>query len=225
MGVVLALPILVPFYDDLKVGFIGSHTSAVDGPSVFPISPCPRSSIPMSMVRSFPTLAWTPCGAASVAISGRACALLRAWPLRIKESAAAHLPRRVDSRRDGRYLQLPRFPQLWNLIPVVSRSSFERYSTPGCELAIIILAAFGLYDFTQSVARSASSRQQPPSLVLVIAWRYEARSYQSTVAFSSRDIHIVFLGLQALPFIALFFLLVFGRLHRFSYTRFSSPSS
>ena len=43
---------------------------------------------------------------------------------------------------------------------------------------------------------------------------------QSTVAFASRDIHIAYLGLQALPFVSLFFLLVFGRLHRFSYTPF-----
>jgi len=113
------------------------------------------------------------------------------------------------------------FHKLWNLIPVVSRSSFERYSTPGCELAIIILAAFGLYDFTQSVRAKRLLTTTTAFMVLVIAWcAYEARSYQSTVAFSSRDIHIVFLGLQALPFIALFFLLVFGRLHRFSYTPF-----
>jgi hypothetical protein len=113
------------------------------------------------------------------------------------------------------------FHKLWNLIPVVSRSSFERYSTPGCELAIIVLAAFGLYDFTQSVRAKRLLTTTTAVMVLVVVWcAYEARSYQSTVAFASRDIHIAYLGLQALPFIALFFLLVFGRLHRFSYTPF-----
>jgi len=104
MGVVLALPILVPFYDDLKVGFIGSHTSAVDGALGLPHFALPRSSIPMSMVRSFRHSRGRHVGRHRWLFRGERVRSCVAWPLRIKESAAAHLPRRVDSRRDGRYL-------------------------------------------------------------------------------------------------------------------------
>lgn len=222
MGVVLALPILVPFYDDLKVGFIGSHTSAVDGALGLPHFALPTFFDPYVYGPIFSdTRVNAMWGGIGGYFGASVCALAllglfgsKQRPLRIFLGAWTL----VAMAGTFNFLD---FHKLWNLIPVVSRSSFERYSTPGCELAIIVLAAFGLYDFTQSVRAKRLLTTTTAVMVLVIVWcAYEARSYQSTVAFASRDIHIAYLGLQALPFISLFFLLVFGRLHRFSYTPF-----
>jgi hypothetical protein len=222
MGVVLALPILVPFYDDLKVGFIGSHTSSVDGALGLPHFALPTFFDPYVYGPIFSdtrvNAMWGGIGGyfgASVC----ALALLGLFGSK-KRNLRIFLGAWVLVAMAGTFNFLD-FHKLWNLIPVVSRSSFERYSTPGCELAIIVLAAFGLYDFTQSVRAKRLLTTTTAFMVLVLVWcAYEARSYQSTVAFASRDIHIAYLGLQALPFVALFFLLVFGRLHRFSYTPF-----
>jgi hypothetical protein len=220
VGIVLALPILIPFDDYLKVGYIGSHTSQSDGALALPHFALPSFFDPYVYGTIFSNTKvdamWggiggyfgaSVCALALVGLFGKKQRRLRIFLGVWTVLAMAGAFNILDIHK------------LWNLIPIVSRSSFERYSTPSCELAVIVLAAFGLYDFTQSVRAKRLLTTTTAFMVLVIIWCiYEARTYNAGVTFGSRKIHIVYIGLQILPFIALFLLLVFARLHRFRFT-------
>ncbi|MGH3733757.1 MAG: hypothetical protein ACRDVC_10390 [Acidimicrobiales bacterium] len=222
MGLILALPILVPFDDDLKAGFIGAHTAGADGALALPHFALPAFFDPYVYGTLFSnTKVIVMWGGIGGYFGASVCALAlvglfgsKQRPLRIFLGVWTLLSMAGTFNVLGIH-------KLWNLIPVVSRSSFERYSTPGCELAIIILAAFGLYDFTQSVRAKRLLTTMTGLMILVLVWCiFEARSYNAGTHFTSREVHIVYIGLQALPFISLFLLLVFGRLHRFRFTAF-----
>jgi hypothetical protein len=222
MGIILALPILVPFDDDLKVGFIGAHTAGADGSLALPHFALPTFIDPYIYGTLFSnTKVIVMWGGIGGYFGAGVCALAlvglfgsKKRPLRIFLGAWTL----VAMAGTFNFLD---FHKLWNLIPVVSRSSFERYSTPGCELAIVMLAAFGLYDFTQSVRAKRLQTTMAAVMVLLLVWGVlVSRNLNAGTHFSSRSVHIVWFGLEALPFISVFLLLVFGRLHRWRFTPF-----
>ena len=220
IGVILALPILVPFDDYLKVGFVGGHTAAVDGTLRLPQESLyaffdPYVFGPIFSNTTIPSM-WGEIGGyfgagicvlALVGLFGRKLRALRiflaAWTVVSLAGAFSFLGVRT----------------LWNLIPLVSSSSFPRYVMASCELSIVLLAAFGLWDFTQSARAKRIYMSAGVVMVLVVLWCVnEARSYNHGMTFSTSKEHIVFVGLQFIPFIALFLLLVLGLLRRFKLT-------
>lgn len=221
MGVVLALPILVPFVDYLRVGFIGAHTVSGDGSIALPHFALAAYFDPYVYGPIFSNAnvdaMWSGIGGY---FGASICALALAGLFGAKNRALRIFLGVWTIIAMAGTFNIVGFHRLWNLIPIVSRSSFSRYSAPGCELAIVILAAFGLYDFTQSVRAKRLLTTTSVFMACVVVWCvYEARTYNVGQTFSTATIHDVYIALQLLPFLALFFLLVFTQLHRLRLAR------
>jgi hypothetical protein len=216
VGVILALPALIPFDDFLKVGFIGSHTAAIDGVIRLPsesisgiFDPYVYGTIFSSMnVDSF----WGEiggyfgagiCVVALVGIFGPRMRSLRiflgAWILAGLAGAFDFMHARV----------------IWNLIPLVNTSSFPRYVMPSCEMALVILAAFGLADIAISTrAKRLFTTAGVFMVAILLLCVREAESYNKGVVISGKA-RIIFIGLALLPWIALAILLILGRLTKY----------
>jgi hypothetical protein len=220
VGIFLALPILVPFLDYLKVGFIGAHTASADGSLALPhyalaafFDPYVYGTI---FANSNVAAMWDGIGGY---FGASVCALALVGLFGAKSRALRiFLGGWVLLAMAGTFNILG-LHQMWNLIPIVSRSSFSRYSAPGCELAIAILAAFGLHDFTQSVRAKRLLTTTSAFMALVLLWCvHEARTYNAGQTYATSEIHSLDIAVQVLPFVALFFLLVLAQLGRFRIT-------
>ncbi len=222
MGVILALPVLIPFDDYLKVGFIGGHTAAVDGALRLP----PESLATFFDPYVFGTIfsntvvdsmwgeigGYFGAGIFVLALVGLFGTKLRPLRIFLAVWTALGLAGAFDFL-GAKFL--------WNLIPLVNASSYPRYIMPSCELAVVLLAGFGLWDFTLSTRAKRLFTTAGIFMVLVLLWCVnEARPYNKGVVFGSSKIHIVYVGLQFLPFIAVVLLLILGRLHRFRWAPF-----
>jgi len=218
MGVILALPALVPFDDFLKVAFIGSHTSAIDGMIRLPsesisgiFDPYVFGTIFSSQnVDSF----WGEiggyfgagiCVVALVGLAGPKMRSLRiflgAWILAGLAGAFDFLHARV----------------IWNLIPLVNTSSFPRYVMPSCEMALVILAAFGVADIAASPrAKRLFTTAGVLMVVVLLLCVREAESYNRGVVITGKA-RVIFIGLDLLPWIALVLLLVLGRFTKYKW--------
>jgi hypothetical protein len=216
MGVILALPALVPFDDFLKVGFIGSHTAAVDGVVHLPNESISALFDPYvygtifsnSNVASF----WGEVGGyfgagicvlALVGLAGPRLRSLRifmgAWILASLAGAFNFLHARV----------------IWNLIPLVNTSSFPRYVMPSCEMAMVLLAAFGVADVAVSPRAKRLFTTAGVFMVLfLLVLVHEAEAYNKGVPLTG-GARVILIGLALLPWIALALLLVLGRLTKF----------
>jgi hypothetical protein len=221
IGVVLSLPVLIPFEDFLKVAFVGSHTAALDGVIRLPnesvaglFDPYVFGTIFSNMnVQSF----WGEIGGyfgagvcvlALVGVVGPRLRTLRiflaAWTLAGLAGALDLLHSRV----------------VWNLIPLVNTSSFPRYIMPSCEICVVLLAAFGLADFTTSTRSKRLFTTASIAMGLVLLWCVEeARSYNKGVVLTHRA-DIILIGLVCLPWIAVGLLLVLGRFSKYRATAF-----
>ncbi len=221
IGVVLSLPVLIPFDDFLKVAFIGSHTAALDGVIRLPnesiagfFDPYVFGTIFSNMnVQSF----WGEIGGyfgagvcvlALVGLFGPRLRTLRiflaAWTLAGLGGALDILHSRV----------------IWNLIPLVNTSSFPRYIMPSCEICVILLAAFGLADFTTSTRSKRLLTTASIVMALVLLWCVEeARSYNKGVVLTNRA-DVILIGLACLPWIAVGLLLILGRFSKHRVTPF-----
>jgi hypothetical protein len=215
-GVVLALPALVPFEDFLKVGFVGSHTAAVDGLIHLPNESISAIFDPYvfgtifsnTNVASF----WGEIGGyfgagvcvlALVGLAGPRMRSLRiflgAWILASLAGAFNFL--------DARHV--------WNLIPLVNTSSFPRYVMPSCEIALVVLAAFGIADVAVSTrSRRLFTTAGVVMVVVLLLCVREAESYNKGVILTG-GARVILIGLAALPWIALVLLLVLGRLTKY----------
>ncbi len=222
MGVILSLPVLVPFDDYLKVAFVGGHNAAVDGTLRLPHESLAAFFDPYVFGTIFSNTVvdsmWGEIGGyfgagicvlALVGLFGPKLRTLRiflaAWTAFAVAGAFDFLGTRF----------------IWNLIPLVNASSYPRYVMATCELAVVVLAGLGLWDFTLSTRSKRLFTTAGVVMALVLVWCvFEARTYNKTMTFSSSKVHIVFIGLQLLPFIAIALLLVLGRLHRFRWAPF-----
>ena len=212
VGVVLALPVLVPFADFLKVGFIGSHTAAIDG--VVHLQP-PAAAMfidPYVYSTIFGNRAvgqvWgqiggyfgaSVCVLALVGLAGKHQRALRTF-----------LGIWIATGLLGAF-NLVNFRKLWNLIPLVSTAAFPRYIMPSCEMAVVLLAALGLYDFATNPRATRLYTSAGVLMVALVGYAtWHARVLNSDLT-QSPTAHVIFLGLEALPFLALVFLLALGR--------------
>ncbi len=211
VGVVLALPILVPFDDFLKVAYIGGHTSAIDGVSRLPGYALNMFFDPYvyGTIFSNPNVAnaWAgiggyfaagTCALALVGLFGRRLRTLRVflgvWVLFGLAGSLDFAHTRV----------------LWNLIPLVDTSSFPRYIMPSCEIAVVLLAGLGLADFVDSARAKRLYVTATAVMVLAIAFfALRARPYNHGVVLTHKA-DIILIGLDLLPFIALGLLLALG---------------
>jgi hypothetical protein len=219
VGVVLALPILVPFADFLKVSFIGSHTAAVDGVIALPKESFAALFDPYVFGRFFtnPNVAsfWGETGGylgagicvlAIVGLFGPRQRALRiflgAWTL----AGVIGALNIFDSR------------DVWNLIPLVNTSSFPRYIMPSCEIAVVVLGAYGLADFVISTRSKRLFTTASIAMVLVLLWCVNvARPYNHGVEVNSKA-RIIQFGLVLIPWIALGLLLILGRFSKRRWT-------
>jgi hypothetical protein len=219
MGIVLSLPVLVPFDDFLKAAFVGSHTAALDG-----VIRLPKESIsgffdPYVFGTIFSNTnvdsfwgeigGYFGAGVCVLALVGLFGPRLR--PLRIFLAAwtLAGLAGALD---------LLHSRTIWNLIPLVNTSSFPRYIMPSCEIAVIVLAAFGMADYTTSTRSKRLFTTASIAMVLVLLWSVnEARSYNKGVVLSGRA-DIILIGVACIPWIAIGLLLILGRFHKYRVT-------
>ncbi|HVA52790.1 MAG TPA: hypothetical protein VNF05_04685 [Acidimicrobiales bacterium] len=215
VGIVLSLPILVPFYDFMKVAFVGGHTAAVDGVVRLPTEAISAFFDPYVFGTIFNSTnvnsVWGEIGGyfgasiCALALVGLFGSRLR--PLRIFLVVWTFVGL-------AGALNIFHLRVLWNLIPLVSTSSFPRYIMPSCELAVVILAGLGLADFTQSTRAKRLLTSATVLMVLVLLWcANEARPYNKGVILSHKA-RIILIGLDLIPFIALAALLVVGRFYK-----------
>jgi len=215
VGIVLSLPILVPFYDFMKVAFVGSHTAAVLGVVRLPTEAISAFFDPYVYGTIFNSTnvpsVWGEIGGyfgasiCAVAIVGLFGSRHRALRVFLAVWTLAGL---------AGALNFLHFRVLWNLIPLVSTASFPRYIMPSCEMAVVILAGFGLADFTQSTRAKRLFTSSTVLMVFVLLWCVnEARPYNKGVILSHKA-RIILIGLDLIPFIALAALLIVGRFYK-----------
>jgi hypothetical protein len=218
VGVVLALPILVPFLDFMKVAYVGAHSNAALGQYHLPTSAIPMFFNPYVYGTIFanPNAAnlWGVIGGyftvsvTVLAIVGLFGARLRAlrsflalWILAGLAGAFDFLGTRA----------------LWNLVPLVDTSAFARYIISSCDFALIILAVLGLTELTQSTRarRLFTGSGLVMGLVLVTGY-FSARALNRGYSITAH-VHLVLIALKLVPFIAVVVLLVLGRFTRFKW--------
>jgi len=213
-GVVLALPALIPFYDFLKVAYVGAHTSSGSDSFIhLPTSALPmyfdpyvygtiffnpNVSLPWGNIGGYFTISVT-----TLALVGLFGVRYRALRVAIGAWTLLGLAGTFD---------LWHARQLWNVIPLVSNASFPRYVTPSCEMAVVLLAGFGLWDFAATT--SARRRLMFASVVsmLILLWSvHEAGPFNNGVTMGHKA-HVVFFALGLVPFFCVLAYAVLSRL-------------
>jgi hypothetical protein len=212
MGVILALPALVPFEDFLKVGFVGSHANSADALVHLPTTAAPMLFDPYVYGTLFSntnvSAQWGAVGGyfgASVGV----LALIGLFGPRLR-ALRAFLALWTLAGVAGEF-NILHARVIWNLIPLVKGASFPRYIMPSCEMAVILLAVFGLMDFAASTRAKRLLTTASVFMVLVLLWSVrEARGLNHGVV-QTHKAHLIVIGLGLLPFIALALYLIIGR--------------
>jgi len=216
VGLLLSLPILVPFADFTKVANLGHHTAAIDGTAHISIHAVQMFFDPYVHGTLFTNLnadsIWGGIGGYFTASVG-ALALLglfgrRLRPLRIYLAAWTV----IGLCGAFNFLELRK---VWNLIPLIENLSFGRYIMSSCELSFILLAAFGMMDLLES-ARAKKLFTVPTSVMLFgLIWIVLAASAMNNGVVYSHRARYIFAFLDAIPFIAIIALLVLGMLTKY----------
>lgn len=219
VGLLLSLPILIPFADFSKVANLGHHTAAVDGTAHISIHALEMFFDPYVHGTLFadPAVAsvWGGIGGYFTASVG-ALALLglfgeRLRPLRI------YLGLWVFIGLSGAF-NFAHLRKVWNLIPLIQNVSFGRYIMASCELSMIVLVGLGLMDFAHSAkAKRLFSVTASAMLLGLISIVLTAGSLNTGVIYGHRA-RIIYAFLDAIPFLAIIALLVLGRFARWRRT-------
>ena len=212
VGLVLSLPILVPFYDFMKVAYVGSHTAAIAGVSKLSLRSVPMFFDPYiygPIFRNPNALGpWGAVGGYFLA-SVTALALLglfgkRLRPLRIYLGVWTLLS--ILGMTNFLHLR-----SVWNLIPLVKTATMPRYIMASCELAVITLAVLGLVDFATSARAKRLLNLTSLLTLIVLVWGVMLAGVINegvVLGHSSRYIHMFF---DVLPFLAVVAILVIGQ--------------
>jgi hypothetical protein len=221
VGGIISLPGLIPFYDFYKVANVGSHNSAGQAIESLPVHALPMFFDPYvyGTIFSNPNVGtiWGGIGG-YFTISVSALALLGLF-------GSVHRPLRIFLGAWtlfgvlGAY-NIFKIRLLWNVIPLLKNAGFARYIMPSCEIALILLAVLGIMDFASNKKAQKLFTFTTLAALLVLIWSaLDARSWNRGVPLS-HDAHIIFIGLDLLPFLAVFFLLVAGRLSKYKFAPF-----
>jgi hypothetical protein len=215
LGVVLALPTLVPFVDFLKVAYVGGHKSAVDGLETMHSMAIPMLFNPYVYGTIFDNAkaagAWDTIGgyftvsASTLAIVGLFGPRLRAlrvmlgvWILIGMAGSLNFLHSRV----------------LWNLFPFVSSSAFSRYIFSSCEMAVIVLAVLGLADVFERPRARRYLTYAGTFMALVLVWCWLAAEPYNRGVPHHEKVRLFLLGLSLIPFVVVALLIVFSFVKR-----------
>jgi len=213
VGGIASLPILVPFYDFMKVANVGRHFTIGQSVESLPLHSAPMLFDPYVYGPIFfnPHVGnfWVGiggyfsagvCALALLGLFGKALRPLRLflaiWTL-------------VGMLGAFNLLQVR---QLWNVIPLLKSAAFARHIMPSAELALILLAVLGIMDFAASQRAKRLFNVTTLLALVVVAWSaLEVRSLNRGVPLTSQEERIILIGLDAIPFLALGALLVIGR--------------
>jgi len=213
IGILLSLPILVPFADFTKVANLGHHTAAIDGTAHISIHAIQMFFDPYVHGTLFTNLnvasVWGGIGGYFTASVG-ALALLglfgqRLRPLRIYLAAWTV----IGLCGAWNFLELRK---VWNLIPLIENVSFGRYIMSSCELSFILLAVFGLMDLAESAKAKRLFTVTTSAMLLGLIWIVLAASSLNDHIVYGHRARYIYAFLDAIPFIAIVALLVLGRL-------------
>ena len=213
IGVALSLPVLVPFADFTKVANLGHHTAAIDGTAHISIHAVQMFFDPYVYGTLFSNLnvasVWGGIGGYFTASVG-ALALLGLF-------GKSHRPLRlylflwtlIGLFGAWNFIHLRK---VWNLIPLIQNVSFGRYIMASCELSMILLAAFGLMDLATSNKAKRLFTVTTSVMLLGLIWIVlAARTLNRGVVIGGHRERVIFAFLAAIPFLAIFALLVLGR--------------
>ncbi len=213
IGLLLSLPILIPFADFYKVANLGHHTAAIDGTAHISIHAVQMFFDPYVHGTLFSnvnvTSIWGGIGGYFTASVG-ALAILglfgsRLRPLRIYLAAWTL----IGLCGAWNFLELRK---VWNLIPLIENVSFGRYIMSSCELSFILLAAFGLMDLAESAKAKRLFTVTTSVMLLGLIWIVLAASSLNDGVVYSHRARIIYAFLDAIPFLAVGALLILGRL-------------
>ena len=212
VGLVLALPILVPFADFMKVANIGHHVATVDGSTRISVNALQMFFDPYFHGTIFSNVnvdsIWGNIGGYFLASVG-ALALLGLF--------ATHLrPLRIFLLLWTILGLLGAFDflgirQIWNLIPLVQNASFGRYIMASCEMSVIVLAALGLMDLATSAQAKRLLTVTSGAMLLGLIWIVIAGAKLNHGVVLLHKARYIFMVLDAAPFVAVMALLILGR--------------
>jgi hypothetical protein len=216
VGFALSLPILVPFYDFMKVANVGSHVSQVDGLArLSPIAgrmlldPYIYGTL-FSNHNSYP--GWG--GIGGYLSAGVGClALLGLFGARHR-ALRIYLGAWIALGLLGAFVML-HVRQLWNLLPGVHTIAVSRYIFPSLEMAAIILAALGLWDLATTARAKRLFFVTTAAGLGLLAWSALSAGSVNNGDVLTHRARVIFMGLHALPFIAVGLLLVLGFFTRY----------
>ena len=219
VGLLLSLPILIPFADFSKVANLGHHTAAVDGTAHISIHAIQMFFDPYVHGALFanPAVAsvWGGIGGYFTASIG-ALALLglfgeRLRPLRI------YLGLWIVVGLGGAF-NFADLRKVWNLIPLIQNVSFGRYIMASCELSMIMLAGLGLMDFAHSPKAKRLFTVTTSVMLLGLVWIVLTSGKLNVGVIYGHRQRIIYAFLDAVPFLAIIALLVLGRFAKWRWT-------
>ena len=216
IGILLSLPVLVPFADFTKVANLGHHTAAIDGTAHISIHAIQMFFDPYVHGTLFTNLnvasIWGGIGGYFTASVGALTLLgllgkhLR--PLRIYLAAWTL----IGLCGAWNFLDMRK---VWNLIPLIENVSFGRYIMSSCELSFILLAALGLMDLAEGARAKRLFTVTTSVMFFGLIWIVlAASSLNAGIVYGGRARYI-YAFLDAIPFIAIITLLVLGRLTKY----------
>jgi hypothetical protein len=219
IGIVLALPTLVPFIDFLRVAYVGGHTSAVDGLETMHSMAIPMLFNPYIYGTIFDNSkamgAWDTIGgyftvsATALAIVGLFGSRLRA----VRMMLAAWIVVGMAGTLNFLHSRV-----LWNIFPFVSSSAFSRYIFSSCELALIILAALGLTDVLEHQRARLYLTASALFMALVLIWGWlVAEPYNRGIPHHEK-VRLFLFGLSLVPFVVVVLVIVISLFQRWTWS-------
>jgi len=219
VGLVVALPTLVPFADFLKVAFVGGHTSALEGTAHLPAMAMPMLFNPYIYGTIFDNAkaagAWDVIGGyftvsvATLALIGLLGARLRV----LRVTLAIWIVLGMAGSFNLLHTRV-----VWNIIPFVSNSAFSRYVITSCDMALIVLAVLGLVEISERRRSSRYFTGAAIVMTLVLVWgALAAETYNRGVPHHEK-VRIFLLALSIIPFVVILALLVLSRLTTFAWS-------
>jgi len=211
IGAILALPVLVPFYDYVKVAYVGPHSGGAESLIHLPIHATSMFIDPYIYggIFSNPNTYsdWGGIGgyfgASIIALALLGLFGARHRSLRIFLGVWAFLG--TLSMFNLLYIH-----QILNLIPEVKNAALSRYLMPSCELAVIVLAVLGVCDFATSARAKRVFNLTNLFALLMLVWAALESSSLNNGIVQSHKARLLLMVLHSLPFLALAALLILG---------------
>jgi hypothetical protein len=215
VGILLSLPVLVPFVDFSKVANLGHHTLAVDGSAHISVHALQMFFDPYVHGSLFgdPAVAsvWGSVGGYFTASVG-ALALLGLFGQRLRPLRIFLLAWVVIGLSGAfNFLELRK---VWNLVPLIQNVSFGRYIMASCEMSMILLAALGMMDFATSLRAKRLFLVTTSAMLVGLVWIVVVSGPLNVGIVYGHKQRIIYAFLDAIPFLAVIALLVLSRFAR-----------